>query len=514
MKIIEYKSGQATASDIPLVLIHGWGTSSLVWQDLIACLKAKFDIIVIDLPGFGNNAKVRAENFETLVEKLTHALPSQCYLLGWSLGGMLATQIAAKCTEKVVKLITIASNPCFVESDRWPTAMLENTYQQFIENFKSDPASTFSRFILLQSQGDSERKLVSARLKSIQKSPEEFQLQSWQVGLDWLKQIQNDSVVFQLSQPALHLFGENDQLVPASAALAIQERQPDGAIILEKTGHVPHVSQPEEVAKEIKTFLLAGVKRDKKDVASSFSRAAKQYDKVAKLQKQVADEVLKLNTEYSGVIADIGCGTGYCSEQLRHRADEIVGIDISPGMLDVAREKNIPNTTWVCGDMEKLQLKNESVDGIISSLSIQWSENLSASFAEMYRILKPGGWVAFSTLGPETLHELRDSWKKINRYVHVNRFDPLSDVSRLIEENGFHISKSIQKNIALQYDCALELMRELKAIGAHNVNRGKNAGLTTRGQISALEKHYETYRDETGKLPATYETYFFLLRKN
>lgn len=288
--------------------------------------------------------------------------------------------------------------------------------------------------------------------------------------------------------------------------------------------------------------------KDKQKIARSFGRAAKTYDGVAQLQRDVANKLLSFHTDYSGIIADIGCGTGYCREQISQgcgvKPTQIISLDLAYGMIEYAYAKSRQKTVftsvdqykndqapslsdvsvsdvnselssyWAVADMESLPLACGSMDGLISSLSIQWSENLTAVFDEALRVLKPGGWFYFSTLGPNTLHELVESWEQADpHYVHVNSFLPVVDVLNAANESGFYMEDFTCEPETLFYRDALALMRELKALGAHNINDGRNPGLMGRQKLRTLSKAYEKFRNMNGYLPASYEVVYVLLKK-
>jgi len=152
------------------------------------------------------------------------------------------------------------------------------------------------------------------------------------------------------------------------------------------------------------------------------------------------------------------------------------------------------------------------VDLLFSSLAIQWCENLPALFGEMQRILKPGGRAFLSTLGPRTLHELKSAWQTVDGYTHVNRFLPATLIQQAQADAGLSARAFNTEDRVLQYEQLRELTHELKALGAHNVNSGQSAGLTGRRRLQQFRQGYETFR-RNGKLPATYEVYYWVLSK-
>ncbi|OQW41795.1 MAG: malonyl-[acyl-carrier protein] O-methyltransferase BioC [Proteobacteria bacterium SG_bin4] len=261
---------------------------------------------------------------------------------------------------------------------------------------------------------------------------------------------------------------------------------------------------------------------DKKQLRASFERAAGSYDQAAVLQREISHRMLA-RLEYikyrPDVILDAGSGTGYGMQQLakRYPQSRLIALDIAWSMLSHAR----PNTAWwqrllplqqqrsdyVCGDIEQLPFKNESVGMIWSNLALQWCNNLQHTFAEMHRILRADGLLMFSTFGPDTLKELRQSFGHIDGYQHVNRFADMHDIGDLLLNNRFSTPVMDMEYITLTYDDVISVMRDLKAIGAHNVIQGRRQGLMGKHQWQQALDAYEALRRD-GKLPATFEVVY------
>ena len=146
-------------------------------------------------------------------------------------------------------------------------------------------------------------------------------------------------------------------------------------------------------------------------------------------------------------------------------------------------------------------------------MSLQWSENAEETFKEAFRILKPGGKMLYTTLGPKTLMELRESWSCVNQFVHVNKFLSFCENVQTFENANLTLVSYEKELRQLEYDTVWALMRDLKSIGAHNVNSHQNSGLTTRRQIDALANAYEKHRNAKNLLPASYDIFYFVLEK-
>lgn len=254
---------------------------------------------------------------------------------------------------------------------------------------------------------------------------------------------------------------------------------------------------------------------DKNLIRESFDRAAATYDEAAVLQREVGRrmlERLELVRLAPQTIVDVGCGTGLTTLPLlkKYRKARVFGLDIAPNMLRLARRQ----TPWfrklycLCGDAEALPLADSCCDLIFSNLTLQWCGDLDQVFREFRRVLKPGGLVLFSTLGPDTLMELRQSWQTVDGYHHVNAFLDMHDVGDALVRATLADPVMDMERITLTYRDAFGLMHDLKALGAHNVAAGRSAGLTGRGRVREMCSAYERFRRVDGLLPATYEVVY------
>jgi malonyl-CoA O-methyltransferase len=254
---------------------------------------------------------------------------------------------------------------------------------------------------------------------------------------------------------------------------------------------------------------------NKESIKDSFNRAAAGYDKVAVLQQEVGKRLVerldwvRLAPE---AVLDLGCGTGYTTTPLfkKYARARIYGLDIAIDMLAIARRR----APWfrklhtVCADAEALPLADASCDLIFSNLTLQWCGDLDRVFRECRRVLRPGGLLLFSTLGPDTLIELRESWAAADGYNHVNAFIDMHDVGDALIRSALVEPVMDVEHITLTYKDVFGLMRDLKLLGAHNVTAGRPAGLTGKQRLQAMQAAYERFRTHAGLLPATYEVVY------
>ena len=255
----------------------------------------------------------------------------------------------------------------------------------------------------------------------------------------------------------------------------------------------------------------------KKDVAASFSRAATVYDSAAQLQREVGEQLLTFLDRYQeapGIVLDLGCGTGhFCAELKNHFPQaQYLGLDLAAGMVEYARSRCDEACYWMVADAEALPLASESVDVVFSSLAVQWCYRPEHLFAELSRVLRPGGLCVFTSLGPDTLCELRNAWATVDSHQHVNTFLPTADLVAAAERVPA-IEMTLQRSaFRMEYERVRELLDELKALGAHNMNRSRPAGLTSRRSLQGMLQAYECVR-ANGLLPATYDVIFGVLEK-
>lgn len=258
---------------------------------------------------------------------------------------------------------------------------------------------------------------------------------------------------------------------------------------------------------------------DKRAVRRSFDRAAATYDGAAVLQHEVCRrslERLQFIRHEPARILDAGCGTGNAWPGLAERFPRasLVALDLAAGMLRQARSRlpwhrrllgRVPAA--VCGDLEQLPLAGGSIDLAWSNLALQWTNDLQRAFGEMRRVLSPGGLFLFTTFGPDTLKELRASQPDGDPHARVNRFTDMHDIGDLLVNSGFADPVIDMETFTLTYDDVRGVMRDLKAIGAHNAAASRSPALSGKRWLDGLARNYERFRRD-GQLPATFEVVY------
>jgi len=250
---------------------------------------------------------------------------------------------------------------------------------------------------------------------------------------------------------------------------------------------------------------------DRDAVRRAFSRAAPRYEGAAALQREVEDRLLE-DLEHvkraPARILDLGAGPGRASAILRRRYPRahVVALDASFAMLAGARAR----AGWwrpfarVCGEAERLPLRDASFDLVFSNLCVQWCPDLPRVLDELRRVLAHDGLLLVSSFGPDTLHELREAWHSADAAPHVNHFVDIARFGDAMLAAGFRDPVLHREHLSQHYPDARALMRELKTIGASNADSARARGLGGRARLARMLAAYESQRRD-GALPATWE---------
>jgi pimeloyl-[acyl-carrier protein] methyl ester esterase len=233
-----------------LVLLHGWGTHSGVWINWLPALTEYFHVTCIDLPGFGKSADelscdeaLKAEFFAAVLA----ISPQKAVWLGWSLGGVLTLEIAARYPARVQALCLLAATPCFVQRADWPSAMLPSVFSDFSKAMQESPEQALKNFVALQCKGSISMKSDIRFLQGVlgdEKIPEADALLA---GLQCLSKTDARNTVKTLTTPLQFILGENDGLIPAALADVLQDlNRSVTSTVIPGAAHLPFVSHPSQ----------------------------------------------------------------------------------------------------------------------------------------------------------------------------------------------------------------------------------------------------------------------------
>lgn len=247
-----------------LVLLHGWGLHGGIWQTVLPALEENFTVYNIDLPGFGYSAVHNGEyTLDYLVESIVSILPQNeadapCYLMGWSLGGLVAMSLAIRYPEKISKLIIVASNPNFVAGDNWRYGMQAQTLASFINYLEEDYEGTLIRFLTIQTMGSTTQRDDIKKLKEIVFIHGQPSKKALRGGLQIFHDVNLVPQLAELKMPVLTLYGRLDSLVPAKVSADVEEYIPHcQTITYRKSAHAPFLSASSTFVGDVTNFLLA-----------------------------------------------------------------------------------------------------------------------------------------------------------------------------------------------------------------------------------------------------------------
>ena len=183
-------------------------------------------------------------------------------------------------------------------------------------------------------------------------------------------------------------------------------------------------------------------------------------------------------------------------------------MDFAPAMLALAR---LDADLCLAGDIEALPCTDASFNVWWSNLTVQWCD-AQLVFREAWRVLRPGGQIALSTLGPATFAELRAAFAGVDRHRHTLSFSEPAAVEQALTDAGFSHVRLYRETMRLHYPDLKTLLRAVKDIGANSVGEGARSGLLGRAAWQRVQAAYEEFRTSAG-LPASYDVILAYARK-
>lgn len=225
----------------PLVFFHGWGFDSQIFINLVPALQSAYQVILVDLPGFGLTTLMDWTCFK---EQLLKQLPQYFVLVGWSMGGLYATRLAIEASERVLALFNVASSPRFIEEVQWP-GVSQTVFETFYTNLSNDFSKTLKDFVVLQA-----KKKIEFELERIpsKKALEEglILLNSWDLRPE----------LATLKAPTAFLFGRLDPITSVKIMERMQHLYPNfNYYLFNKSAHMPFISHQEAFIETLKGFI-------------------------------------------------------------------------------------------------------------------------------------------------------------------------------------------------------------------------------------------------------------------
>ncbi|WP_411359937.1 pimeloyl-ACP methyl ester esterase BioH [Pseudidiomarina salilacus] len=237
-----------SGSGADIVVLHGWGLNGLIWTPVSDALSQLGRLTRMDLPGYGDSLWPDgvALEFSELCSQTLAALPERCHLIGWSLGGLVATQIALQAPERVQSLTTVASSPYFpAQEPDWP-GIEPSVLSQFGKQLSKDFRRTVERFLALQSLGSPHAKADVKAIKEWLFSKPMAPVEVLDAGLDMLAQVDLRAQLSRLQMPFFRIYGRLDALVPAQVVTQVDALAPQSrSYLAPRCSHAPFISDPD-----------------------------------------------------------------------------------------------------------------------------------------------------------------------------------------------------------------------------------------------------------------------------
>ncbi len=237
---------------------------------------------------------------------------------------------------------------------------------------------------------------------------------------------------------------------------------------------------------------------DPRAVRRSFDRASRTYDAAAAVQAEIRTRLLErldiVRLDPAAVL-DLGAGTGHASRDLKRRypSAQVVALDASLLMLrqSARQQRLLRRFSPVCADAHRLPLRSHSLDLVLSNLVLEWCHDPDSVFAEAARVLRPKGLFAFTTLGPDTLKEVRELWRGVDACTHVHRFIDMHDFGDALLRAGFAEPVMDTERLTVTYPSLAALLDEIRGSGARNIAQGRPPGLTSRARGAVVRARSE-----------------------
>jgi len=241
-----------------LVLIHGWGMHSGIWEPIIDKFSNEYTLHLVDIPGMGKSHVIDPYDLNHVVEVISESLPTSFDILGWSLGSLITLKMSLMYPEKIHRMVLVGGTPCFINQIDWSHGVDIRDFNDFANKLFKNHKSTMINFYTLQLMHSKNSKLLIKKLKQIDEAENPPDVKSLQLGLDILLKNDLRDDINKIEHQTLLIVGDMDRLTPKSASMWLESHMKKGQLkVIEGASHIPFLSHPDEFFRHLDRFLLA-----------------------------------------------------------------------------------------------------------------------------------------------------------------------------------------------------------------------------------------------------------------
>ena len=468
-------------------MVCGWGHPASELKQLAVVLTRHFDISILSVH----------ELAPAYSEKLGNILKQKSYLLGWSMGGMVALETAARYPDRVAGLILVGSTAKFCSDEDYPQGIPAQHLRAMVAALRKHPAPVLSQFLTEVHAPDTlDPDSLSVNV-----------IRATALGIDnlirdlgYLQSADLRQIAKTLNVPTLVLHGREDRIVPYQSGQWLLDNLPHArGRIFKGVSHGLPLVRTGIVELEIVNFAREIPEFYCRTVRLRFSAAAKTYDAHARVQNAVAAKLVRLIPSSDSVarILEVGCGTGALTRHLLGHFPRatIDAMDISPKMIDSARRNfsAAPTIHWQVADARNFRGRKH-YELIASNCALHWIDPLLEGLHNLARLLKPGGQLIFSVMLDGTLHELREARLRIAPEKQpVGRLPRLQEVVDSLELSGYEVIESIEETETDAYASAADFLRSIHVMGLTGGAVSRAPTPLNRREINSLISDYDAH---------------------
>jgi malonyl-CoA O-methyltransferase len=483
-----------------LIMVCGWGHPASDLEPLAGGLAEHFDISVLSVHEM---APAYSEKLAGILEQKQGPV----YLLGWSMGGMVALETAARCPKQVAGLILVGATAKFCSDEDYPQGIPAQNLRAMTSALRKHPSPVLSQFMIEAHAPDT---LDPQSLSAAVSRATALGIDNLVRDLGYLQSADLRKLARNLDVPALVLHGHEDRIVPYPSGQWLLDNLPRvRGVILKGISHNLPLVHTGLVTDEVLNFAQ---EHHAQTIRQRFSAAATTYDTHARVQNAVAAKLVRLippsdSTEH---ILEVGCGTGALTRHLLGSFPDatIDAIDISPKMIETASRSfsAAPTIFWHVADARSFHGPHQ-YELITSNCALHWLDPLLEGLHNLAQRLKSGGQFTFSIMLDGTLHELRESRLRVAPEKQPEgRLPRLSEVIDSLELSGCSVLESLEETEVELYPSASSFLRAIHDMGVTGGAVSRALTPLTRGELSRLITDYDfRYRSDNGNVVATYE---------